>query len=137
MWTMLLFLWSVPLAAAILIFVRVAEGSPALTEHESELFLGDSKEITLSPWLVLEFVLIALIFFMLGVFEGLILANFGTAWSVVVPLMTGAAAMGMVAYRLRSAPHATRVTGTKTAPATARQNRVADLFTRWSAYKRR
>jgi hypothetical protein len=37
---------------------------------------GDTKEMTLSPWLALEFVALAGVFSMVGVFEGLVFVIF-------------------------------------------------------------
>ena len=128
MWTMLLLLWSVPLAAAILILARLGDGMPALTDEEAKFVLGDG-DAGLSPRLLLELVVIGLFFFAVGIFEGLVLANFGTTWLIVAPLLTGIAAIGIVACRLRSAPpyNAARL---KAARASARHNRFADFFTR-------
>lgn len=134
MWTMLLLLWSVPLALGILVLARVAEGSPALSGNESQLFFGDSKDMTLSPWMALEFVVLALLFFILGIFEGLVLANFGALWLVVVPLLTALGAMLILAYCLRSAPRARPVPQPKPARPDPSQSRTDDLFTRWKQW---
>lgn len=103
MWATLLLIWSVPLAAAILIFARLGDGRPALNDKEAKFLLGDSDRLDLSPWRIFEFVIIALGLFVLGVFEGLVLPNFGALWLVAAAVPTGIAAMAIVAYRLRSA----------------------------------
>lgn len=130
MWTMLLLLWSVPLALGIFILARVAEGRPALKENESQLLFGDSKETTLSPWMAREFVVLALLFFILGFFEELVLANFGAIWLVVVLPMTALGAMWILAYCLRSASRTGRIPQRTAARVDAIQSRIANLFTR-------
>jgi hypothetical protein len=137
MWTMLLLLWSIPLAAGILIFARVWEGNPALTDQELELFFGDRRPIDLSPRMTIEFVALALLFFMLGVFEGLVLENFGTVWVVGGPLMTGIGAMCILAYRLRSAPRESRSSRRKPAWANTSPHGIADLLRALNLYNRR
>ena len=130
MWTMLLLLWSVPLALGIFILARVAEGRPALKENESQLLFGDSKETTLSHWMALEFVVLGLFFFILGFFEAVVLANFGTIWSVAVLPTTALGAMWILAFCLRSAPRTGQIRQRKAALADAIQSRIANLFTR-------
>jgi hypothetical protein len=137
MWTMLLILWSVPLAAAGLILARMWEGRSAITKNESELFFGEAKPITLSLRIALEFAAIALLFFMLGIFEGLVLPNFGSAWAVVVPLMTSVGALAILAYRLRSAPLEKRTPRGKHAWATAAEERIVDLLHTLNFHNRR
>lgn len=130
MWTMLLLLWLAPLAAGILIVTRVAVDSPPVSDSESEALFGDSKEVMLSSRMALEFILLAILFFIAGVFQGLVLANFSVLWLVAVPLLTGLAAMFILAYWLRSAPPASRVAQSKPAQTGANRSRIADLFTR-------
>jgi hypothetical protein len=127
MWIMLLLLWSLPLAGAILILARLGDGSPALTDGEAKLLLGD-EERDWSPRLLVELVVIGLFFFMAGIFEGLVLPNFGVGWSIVAALLTGVAAIAVVSYRLRSArPRRAR---TRVTRPSALYDRIAHLFTR-------
>jgi hypothetical protein len=127
MWTMLLLLWSVPLAGAILIFARLGDGSPALTDREAKLLLGDEKS-DWSPRLLVELVVIGLFLFMAGLFEGLVLPNFGVGWSIAAALLTGVAAIAVVSYRLRTAPRRRRAR-TKVTRQNALYDRIAHLFT--------
>ena len=130
MWRMLLLLWSVPLALGIFILARAAEGRAWLKENESQLLFGDSKETTLSPWMALEFVVLALLFFILGFFEGVVLANFGAIWPVVILPMTALGAMWILAYCLGSASRTGQIPQRKAALVGAIQSRIANLFTR-------
>lgn len=103
MWTIILLLWLVPLALGILMLVRVADGTPAITEEERRLFFGEAEEMTLSPWVGLKFALISGLFFFAGLFEGLVLTNLGPVWLVMVPLVTGLGAILLVLQLVRSA----------------------------------
>jgi TctA family transporter len=103
MWTIILLLWLIPLALGILILVRAADGTPAITEEERRLFFGEAEEMTVSLWVGLKFALISVLFFFVGLFEGLVLINLGPVWFVLVPLVTGLGAILLLQQLVRSA----------------------------------
>jgi hypothetical protein len=130
MWTMILLLWSIPLTLGTLMLVRVADGAPAINEKERRLFLGDGEEITLSFWVGLKFTLLAVVFFVVGIAEGVVLINIGSVWLVFVPLATGVGAILLLAECLRSESSANRLTQEETDQPDARKRRTAGIFTR-------
>ena len=85
-------LFLVPLAVGLVILGRVLGGKPALTDRELRLF-GDNEDITLSLWMWLKFVVLVVLFFAVGLFEGSVVINLGPFWMVLAPLVTGIAAM--------------------------------------------
>jgi len=130
MWKIIMFLWSVPLALGVVMVARLAEGSPPLNDKEWRLLFGDTKEMTLSPWLALKFVALAVVFFIIGFFEELILVNIGSLALVIVSLMTGLAAMLLLTRCLRSESRENRIAAQNSAPSHARDSRSAGLFSR-------
>ncbi len=129
MWKILL-LWFVPLAFGLVILVRLAEGSPPVSDEEWRLLFGDTREMAWSPWLALEFVALAVLFFIIGFFEGLVLVNFGPILLIAALLMTGFAAMFLLARCLRSHPREDRVVARDSAPSRAHDSHSAGLFSR-------
>lgn len=115
MWIILLLLWLLPLSLGIVLTARAAGGIPVASNEEWRLLFGDNKRMKLSIWMALTFVLAALLFFFVGVLEGLVLTNLGAVWLVLVPLVTGLGAMLLVALWLR--------TGAREKP--IRQHRIA------------
>ncbi|HET8563619.1 MAG TPA: hypothetical protein VFM35_07095, partial [Candidatus Binatia bacterium] len=85
-------LFLVPLAVGLVILGRVLGGKPALTDRELRLF-GYNEDITLSLWMWLKFVVLVVLFFALGFFQGSVLINLGPFWRVLAPLFTGIGAM--------------------------------------------
>ncbi len=127
MWKIIILLWSVPFALGVLMLARLAEGSPPLNDKESRLLFGDTKEMTLSPWLALTFVALAVVFFIIGFFEELILVNIGSLPLVVVSLMTGLAAILLLARCLRSESRKNRIAARNSAPSPARDSHSAGI----------
>jgi hypothetical protein len=128
MWMIILLLWSMPLALGILMLVRVRDGVPAITEEERRLFLGDSEDMTLSLWVGLKVTVLAVLFFVVGVVEGLVLINLGFIWVVSVPLATGLAAILLLAQVVRSASSA--MPHQNTARSRAIESRIARILSR-------
>jgi len=102
MWIMLFLLWVIPITIAILAWARVMDGMPALKDNERELFFDETKEAEFGPWLALTFSALAVVFFILGLVQGIILPNLSSLWFVIVPLLTGSAAILILALWLRS-----------------------------------
>ena len=79
MWKLLLSLWSVPLLLV-----------PLIKKDERRLWLGRSKDIRLSLWMGIKFSLIAIVLFMVGLVEGIILPNANIFFQVLLPILTSA-----------------------------------------------
>ena len=101
MWIILILLWLVPAALGIVIAARVLGGLPAVSETEWRALFRDTKDFRVSIWMGLAFTTLAIVFFFIGVFEGLVLPNIGSYWLVLVPLLTGFAALLLVILCLR------------------------------------
>jgi hypothetical protein len=127
MWKATLFLCSVPLALGILILSRVAGGNPAVSEKELRFLFGDSKEMTLSFWIGLQFAVLSALFFTAGVLEGLVLINLGGVWLALVPLVTGLAAILFLVQWIRWGSREKRASQRNTAASHARQRRTPGI----------
>ncbi len=130
MWKMIVLLWLVPLALAVVMLARVAEGSPGVNDDEWRLFLGAKKEMSWSPWLTIGFAALAVVFFAIGFLEGLVLANFGPLAQVAALLMTGPAAMFVLALCLRSDSHGERIAAQASGRSRARESHSGGFFYR-------
>jgi hypothetical protein len=102
MWIILVLLWLLPVALGIVIAARVLGGLPAVNEDEWRVLFRDTKDFKVSIWMGLTFTTLAIVFFFIGVFEGLVLPNIGSYWLVLVPLLTGVAATLLVIFCLRT-----------------------------------
>jgi hypothetical protein len=130
MWKIIVFLWSAPLAFALLIVARVAAGSPAVREREWRLLFGGHKEMTVSLWMGLQFAALAVLFFIMGLVEGLVLINIGGTWLVMVPLVTGLGATLLVAQWIRWGSRENRISRRATARSHARESRTPSMISR-------
>ena len=92
MWKLLLSLWSVPLLLGIVVLMRRIDGVPLIKKDERRLWLGRSKDIRLSVWMGIKFALIAVVLFMAGLVEGIILPNANIFFQVLVAILTSAGA---------------------------------------------
>jgi hypothetical protein len=104
MWIMLFLLWIIPITLGIIAFVRVIDGMPALKANERKLLFDETKETEFGVWLAITFAALAVVFFMLGLVQGIILPNLSGFWLVIVPLLTGSAAVTILVLWLRSSP---------------------------------
>ena len=102
MWIILLLLWLLPVALGIVVAARVLGGLPAVRNDEWRTLFRDTKNFKLSLWMGLTFTTFAVMFFFIGILEGLVLPNIGSYWLVLVPLLTGTAAMLLVIVWLRT-----------------------------------
>jgi hypothetical protein len=80
------------------------DGMPPLKPNERELLFDETKETEFGVWLAITFAALAVVFFMLGLVQGLILPNLSSFWLVIMPLITGGAAMVILVLWLRSSP---------------------------------
>ena len=103
MWTIILLLWLIPIALGIVMLVRVGDGAPAITDKERRLFFGEADEMTLSLWVGLKFAVIAVLFFCVGLAEGLVLINLGPVLLLLAPLLTALGAIVLLLQLVRSA----------------------------------
>jgi hypothetical protein len=90
MWKLLLSLWSVPLLLGIVVLMRRINGVPLIKKDERRLWLGRSKDIRLSLWMGIKFALIAVVLFIVGLVEGIILPNVNIFFQFLVPILTSA-----------------------------------------------
>ena len=102
MWIILFLLWLVPLSLGLVIAARVLGGLPAVSEDEWRALFRDNSDFKPSLWMALAFAVFAVMFFAVGVLEGLVLVNIGSYWLVLVPLLTGLAALLLVLLWLRT-----------------------------------
>jgi hypothetical protein len=109
MWTILLLLWSIPLIFGCVALARAANGAAALSDHERRLVFGRIRETRISIGMAIKFSFLALVFFALGLLEGAVLLNFGTVWIMSAALLTGSAAVVLLALWVRSGPPGPRV----------------------------
>jgi hypothetical protein len=108
MWIILVLLWLLPLALGIVVAARVLAGLPVASKDEWRALFRDTKNFKVSPWMGFTFATLAIVFFLIGVLEGLVLINVGSYWLMVVPLFTGLAAMLVVILWLRTGARETR-----------------------------
>ena len=90
MWKLLLSLWAVPLLLALVVLMRRIDGVPLIKKDERRLWLGRSKDIRLSLWMGIKFALIAVVLFIVGLVEGIILPNVNIFFQFLVPILTSA-----------------------------------------------
>jgi len=109
MWIILLLLWLVPLTLALIIAARVLGGLPAVSQDEWHALFPYRSDFKLSLATVLSFTIFALMFFFFGVLQGIVLINIGSFWLVLVPLLTGFAALLLVLLWLRTGGRASRI----------------------------
>src|SRR6516225_8819105 len=107
MWKIIVLLWSIPLALGLVIVVRMVGGTPAISDKESRFLLGNHQEMTFSLWMGFKFGVVSVLFFVVGVVEGLALTNIGSAWLVSVPLVTGLGVILVLVRWVRCAGQAT------------------------------
>jgi hypothetical protein len=128
MWTIILLLWLIPIALGIVTLVRVGDGTPAITEKERRLFFGKTEEMTLSLWVGLKFAVISVLFFCVGLVEGLVLINLGPVLLLLVPLLTALGAILLLLQLVRSASHEQRVSHPNTARSRASVSRARRIL---------
>ena len=104
MWTMLFLLWIVPVALGVIGWARVMDGMPAVKDDERRWLFDDTKETELGFCLGLTFVVFAVVFFALGLVQGLILPNLSAFWFIITPLLTGSAIVLLLGFWLRCLP---------------------------------
>jgi ABC-type bacteriocin/lantibiotic exporter with double-glycine peptidase domain len=79
-----------------------------VSENEWRALFRDKSDFKLSISTGLSFTVFAVMFFFIGVLEGLVLISIGSYWLVLVPLLTGLAALLLVLLWLRTGTRETR-----------------------------
>jgi hypothetical protein len=101
---MLLLLWSIPLMLGLVVLVRALKGTSVISDSESRLIFGKANYARLSVWMGIKFAILAVAFFMIGLFEGAVLLNFGMAWIALASLLTASGAILLLVLWVRSGP---------------------------------
>ena len=109
MWIILILLWLAPVSLALVIAARVLGGLPAVSQDEWHALFPDRSDFKLSLATALSFTVFALMFFFFGVLQGIVLINIGPFWLVLVPLLTGFAALLLVLLWLRTGGRDSRI----------------------------
>ena len=109
MWIILILLWLLPVGLGLVIAARVLGGLPAVSEDEWYALFPERSDFNLSLAMVLSFVIFSMMFFFFGVLQGIVLINIGSFWLVLVPLLTGFAALALVLLWLRTGGRNSRV----------------------------
>ncbi len=128
MWTMLFLLWIIPIAVGIVAFTRVMDKMPALKDNERKLLFDETKQTEFGGCLGLTFAVLAVVFFTLGLIQGIILPNLSMFWFVLVPLLTGATAILVLGLWLRSVPPYSRRLQDKCSRLQTRATRIAETL---------
>lgn len=126
MWIMLLLLWAIPLGIAALAVARALNGAPALQANERKLVFDETKSTELSPWMAGKFAGACVVFFVAGLLQGVLLPNMSRLLFVVIPILTGGAAVAVLILWIRTAPRARRVR--RLTHSQTRAGRLADIF---------
>ena len=103
MWKVIMLLWSVPILLGLGMLIRIARGSPALTEQEQGFLFGDGAEPSLSLWLGIKLAVLSVVLFFVGLAYGLVIINTNSLWMMLVPPITTFSVMSLLAWWLRSA----------------------------------
>ena len=102
MWNLILFLWLIPTALAILVGSRLWSGMPALNRNQRRALFDERRPRELTPWLMIKLAVLASSFFMIGLVEGVILLNLQFVWLALAGSLTGSAAILLSALWVRS-----------------------------------
>ena len=128
MWKMILLLWLFPFALGIVALSRIALGKNPVKREEWRIFFGESRQTKLSFWMGVKFAALAIIFFVFGLIQSVIIPNFGPLW-LGVPLLTGGAIIVLLALWLRSGNIGIKQVRRTTSPSPPpRDSRIADSF---------
>ena len=128
MWIILILLWLVPVSLGLVIAARMLGGLPAVSKDEWRALFRDRSDFKLSLAMVLSFTIFAVMFFFFGALEALVLINLGSFWLVLVPLLTGLAALLLVLLWLRTGSRETPMR--RPLGASVHQRRIRDMLPR-------
>jgi heme exporter protein D len=109
MWKLILLLWLIPTALAILVGSRLWSGMPALSRNQRRLLFDERRARELTPWLLIKLAVLASSFFMIGLVEGVILLNLPFVWLALAASLTGSAAILLSALWVRSSSQLPRI----------------------------
>jgi len=109
MWIILILLWLLPVSLGLVIAARLLGGLPAVSRDEWRALFRDRSDFKLSLLMGLSFTIFAVMFFFVGVLQGVVLTNVGSLWLLLVPLFTGLAALLLILLWLRIGARETRI----------------------------
>ena len=109
MWIILILLWVLPVSLGLVIAARLLGGLPAVSRDEWRALFRDTGDFKLSLLMGLSFTIFAVMFFFVGVLQGVVLINVGSLWLLLVPLFTGLAALLLILLWLRIGARETRM----------------------------
>jgi hypothetical protein len=109
MWIMLIVLWILPGSLGLVRAARLLGGLPAVSRDEWRALFRDRSDFKLSLLMGLSFTIFAVMFFFVGVLQGIVLINVGSLWLLLVPLFTGLAALMLILLWLRIGARETRM----------------------------
>ena len=109
MWIILILLWVLPVSLGLVIAARLLGGLPAVSRDEWRALFRDRSDFKLSLLMGLSFTIFAVMFFFVGVLQGVVLINVGSLWLLLVPLFTGLAALLLILLWLRIGARETRM----------------------------
>ncbi len=109
MWIILILLWVLPVSLGLVIAARLLSGLPAVSREEWRALFRDRSDFKLSFLMGLLFTIFAVMFFFVGVLQGVVLINVGSLWFLLVPLFTGLAALLLILLWLRIGARETRM----------------------------
>ena len=101
MWIILILLWLLPVSLGLVIAARLLGGLPAVSRDEWRALFLNRSDFKLSFLMGLSFTVFAVMFFFIGVMQGVVLINVGSLWLLLVPLFTGLAALLFILMWLR------------------------------------
>ena len=107
MWIILILLWILPVSLGLVIAARLLGGLPAVSRDEWRAIFRDRSDFKLSLLMGLSFTILAVMFFFVGVLQGVVLINVGSLW--LLPLLTGLAALLLILLWLRIGARETRM----------------------------
>jgi hypothetical protein len=109
MWIILVLLWLLPVSLGLVIAARLLGGLPAVSREEWRALFRHRSDFKLSLLMGLSFTIFAVMFFFVGVLQGVVLINVGSLWLLLVPLFTGLAALLLILLWLRIGARETRM----------------------------
>jgi hypothetical protein len=92
MWLSLVLLWIIPLVVGLVLLARVMQLKPLLTDQERHLLFRGDEKTEWSHWFWFKFGALAIVFFLAGILDGLVLVNIEGIW-LIAPLVMGVAAI--------------------------------------------
>jgi hypothetical protein len=129
MWVMLMLLWIIPLGLGLLA-LGGEPATPALKDRDAATHFDQGHERNFGIWPALTFAVLAVLFFVVGIVEGVLLPNLGSFWLITVPFLTGGGAFLTVFAWWRYTPRQSRALQKRISRVHLRAARLADTLFR-------